>query len=117
VFCPQCGTGLGEGARGCAACGWTSSRKTLWIVLGSIFGFLLLVCCGGVTFVGMRTKAAIEKVQKDLVPVGVLMNRIQVLNWAKKHGSLPADLGKAMEEPVEIGQNDEMQFKAWFKPG
>ncbi len=100
MFCPQCGTGLGEGARGCAACGWTSSRKTLWIVLGCIFGGLLLVCCGVGTLFFFRARTALESRNPPLV----FLARVQVLQYGKKHGSLPESLEKAWEEPIDVRQ-------------
>lgn len=100
MFCPQCGTGLGEGARGCAACGWTASRKTLWIVLGCIFGGLFLLCCGGSVLFGLRAKKAVESVNPPLV----FLARVQVLQYAKKHGSLPETLEQAWEDPIEVKQ-------------
>lgn len=100
MFCPQCGAQLGEGAKGCGACGWSSSRKTLWIVLGSIFGLLLLVCCGVGTWFFIKAKAVAEKFQARLTPELVFFSRVQVVNYAKKRGSLPPDLQAAWEEPL-----------------
>ena len=67
--CPQCATGLGEGAKACATCGWSASRRTLWIVLGCIFGFLCLVCCGAGTVLYFKMKKFAETIQEDAVPV------------------------------------------------
>ena len=111
MFCPQCGAGLGEGARGCAACGWAASRKTLWIVLGSIFGLIFLVCCGAGTVVFFKAKKAGEIAMTRLAPEIVFIARVQVLNYAKKHGSLPENLAKAQEEPLTGKGGEEITFQ------
>ncbi len=102
MFCPQCGAALGEGASGCAACGWSSSRKTLWIVLGSVFALLCILCCGGFAFIGMKFKKAAEEMQEKGTPAILAYHRLSVLNYAKKRGSLPDTLAKAAEEKLVL---------------
>ncbi|MCK6482245.1 MAG: hypothetical protein L6R43_19500, partial [Planctomycetes bacterium] len=102
MFCPQCGSQLGEGAKGCAACGWTSSRKTLWIVLGSIFGVLFLLCCGGATWVFFKAKKAVEIAQEKATPITVCYHRVSVINYAKARGKLPESLAEAAKETLVI---------------
>lgn len=104
--CPQCATGLGEGAKACATCGWSASRRTLWIVLGCIFGFLCLVCCGAGTFLYFKMKKVMEAVQGDVVPLQVSILRAQVVNFARAKGKPPATLEEAAGEPM-IGRNGE----------
>lgn len=102
MFCPQCGAALGEGASGCAACGWSSSRRTLWIVLGSVFALLCILCCGGFAFIGMKFKKAAEEMQEKATPAILAYHRLSVLNYAKKRGSLPDTLAKAAEERLVL---------------
>jgi len=123
--CPQCGTGLGEGAKACATCGWTKSRKTLWIVLGCVFGFIFLVCCGVGTFLYFKVKKVVEAVQGDIVPLQLSVLHAQVVNYAKVKGRAPATLEEAASEPlvsqrgerVEIKfQNNDKTADMWGKP-
>jgi hypothetical protein len=125
MTCPQCGTGLGEGAKACATCGWTQSRKTLWIVLGCVFGFLFLVCCGIGTFLYFKVKKVVEAVQGDIVPLQLSVLHAQVVNFAKVKGRPPATLEEAASEPlagpsgerVEIKfQNNDKTADMWGKP-
>lgn len=111
--CPQCGTGLGEGAKACATCGWTASRKTLWIVLGCVFGFLFLVCCGAGTFFYFKMKKVVEAVQGDIVPLQLSILHAQVVNYAKVKGQAPANLEEAASEPMvgKGGEKVEIKFQ------
>jgi hypothetical protein len=119
--CPQCGTGLGEGAKACATCGWSASRKTLWIVLGCVFGFLFLVCCGAGTWFWFKIRKAVEAVQTDIVPLQIAIYRAQVVNYAKVRGTPPATLEEAGGVPLKLrsGQNLESNQRAtdvWQNP-
>jgi len=100
--CPQGTASLGEGAKGCTSCGWAASKKTLWIVLGSILGVVFLACCGVGTWGFLRFKAAAEAIQDSSTPVVVYYHRVAVLNYARKRGSLPVTLAQAAEEPLQV---------------
>jgi hypothetical protein len=104
--CPQCNTVLGEGARACATCGWSASRKTLWIVLGCIAGFFFLVCCGFGTWGFYKAKKGIEAIQEDVVPMQLTILNAQVANFAQKKGKAPATLEEAAAEAL-VGKNGE----------
>ncbi len=96
-YCPQCGTNLGEDARGCT-CGWRSSRRTLWIVLSIVGGLLVLVCGGCLTISWL----AIRGLQAHATPALLLQYRIQVVQYARTHGGvLPGTLEAALADPVE----------------
>ena len=113
MFCPQCGTQVGEGAKACAACGWTASRRTLWIVLGCICGFVFLVCCGAGTWFFMRARRAVEAMQGDIVPLQLAVSRAQVVNYTRIHGKPPATLEEASSEALvsEKGEKVRIQFQ------
>ena len=109
--CPQCNSNLGEGAKACAACGWSSSRKTLWLVLGISAGALFLLCCGVGTWFFFSMKAVVEK---ELPGLQVVILKAQVVNYAQKHGKAPENLAQATSEPVLIkkGTNSSSTFQA-----
>lgn len=109
--CPQCNTTLGEGAKACATCGWSGSRKTLWIVLGCIAGFLFLVCCGVGTWLFMKGKQFVSGMQEDLVPLTITMHHAQVANYAQKKGKVPATLQEAMSEPLVIRNGESIKVQ------
>jgi len=114
VNCPQCNSSLGEGARACAACGWTASRKTLWLVLGISAGVLFLLCCGVGTWFFFTIKKTVER---ELVPLQLAILRAQVVNYAQKHGKAPASLAEAASEPVSIKRgNSTTQFQTNDEP-
>ncbi len=100
MACPQCGTEIGEGAKSCATCGWKASKKTLWIVLGCVAGFFLLVCCGIGTFAFLKMKKAVQGMQGDIVPIQLTVLHAQVSNYAQKKGKAPATLDEASAEPI-----------------
>jgi hypothetical protein len=104
--CPQCNTELGEGAKACATCGWSASKKTLWIVLGSIAAFIFLVCCGLGTWGYMKAKKVVEAVQGDITPLQIKLLHAQVANYAQKKGRAPATLEEAAAEPL-VGKSGE----------
>jgi hypothetical protein len=109
--CPQCGTGLGEGAKACATCGWSKSRKTLWIVLGCVFGFFFLVCCAGGTFIYFKMKKVVEAVAGDLVPLQATILHAQVVNYARVKGKAPATLEEAASEPMISKDGEKVEIK------
>ncbi len=98
--CPQCGTELGAGAKACGTCGWKASKKTLWIVLGCIAGFFLLVCCGIGTVAFLKMKKAVQGMQGEMAPLQMIVLRAQVANYAQKKGKPPATLEEAASEPI-----------------
>ena len=108
--CPQCNSDLAEGAKACAACGWSSSRKTLWLVLGISAGALFLLCCGVGTWFFFSMKAVVEK---ELPGLQVAILKAQVVNYAQKHGKAPESLAQATTEPVLIkkGENSSATFQ------
>ncbi len=113
MACPQCGSELGEGAKSCAGCGWTKSRRTLWIVLGCILGFLFLVCCGAGTWFFLKMKKVGEAMVAEMVPIQLEVLHAQVVNYAKKHGKPPATLEEAAAEELvgDKGEKVKIQFQ------
>jgi hypothetical protein len=109
--CPQCNTTLGEGAKACATCGWSGSRKTLWIVLGCIAGFLFLVCCGIGTWLFMKGKQFVSGVQEEIVPLTMTLHHAQVANYAQKRGKAPATLQEAMTETLVIRNGESIKVQ------
>jgi len=109
--CPQCATGLGEGAKACATCGWSQSRRTLWIVLGCVLGFLLLACCGAGTYLLILGKKFAEGAQEEFVPVQVILLRTQVVNYAKVKGEAPKTLGEAAAVPLVSGTGEKVEIR------
>jgi hypothetical protein len=109
MFCPQCGVELGGEAKSCASCGWSASRKTLWITIGCILGGLFLICCGIGTWGFLRMKRVAEQVA---TPLQVLYCRVAVVNYAKAHdGTLPDNLQAAMQEPLEGKQGEQIKVQ------
>ena len=109
MACPQCGTEIGPEAKACTACGWTKSRRTLWITLGCIFGGLFLICCGIGTVLVLRVKRIAEE---GVPPMHVLLLRVQVVNYAKNHGGvLPDTLDKAAAEPLKDDSGGDVKFE------
>jgi hypothetical protein len=106
VFCPQCGAQVGEGAKSCAACGWSSSRRTLWIVLGCVFGFLFLLCCGGGALVVSWGNKFGKQVQGTVAQIQVKVHRAQVVAFAKKEGRLPKDLAESAKAGFKVRQRN-----------
>ncbi len=98
--CPRCGVALGEGAKACAACGWRSSRGRIWILLGVVFGGMILLCCGGGALVAYQFRGAVEIAQADGTPVLLRLYRLQVVSFAHGRGALPATLEEAVAEPL-----------------
>ncbi len=109
--CPQCGTGLGEGAKACATCGWSQSRRTLWIVLGCVFGFLLLACCGAGTYLFVQGKKFVKAVEGEIVPVQIGLLRAQVVNFARVKGRAPATLEEASAEPLISRTGEKVEIR------
>lgn len=106
MLCPQCNTDLAQGAKGCAACGWKSSKKTLWIVLGCVAGFFVLLCCGIGTFFVLKVRKVAQSMQGEIVPIQLSVLHAQVVNYARIHGKAPATLEEAADAPLE-GKNGE----------
>lgn len=111
MFCPQCGVEAGEGATTCAACGWKKSGSTLWLVLGIVFGFLFLVCCGLGTWGIIKAKKAVEAMQDEIVPLQLSILHMQVVNYAKVHGKAPATLEEAAAEPMVSKEGEKIEIK------
>jgi hypothetical protein len=100
MYCPQCGIDLGETARGCSRCGWTSSRRTVWVVLGSVLAGGLLVCCGIGTWAGILVYRAGREFVATVGPEIVFLNRVAVTNYAQRTGKMPETLAEAFSEPL-----------------
>ena len=109
--CPQCGTGLGEGAGTCAACGWKKSNRTVWIVLGAVVGGLCLICCGIGTWFVFKIQGIVAAKAGEIVPIQALVLRAQVVNFAKKHGKPPATLAEAQTEPFVNAEGEEVKVE------
>ncbi|MHC4923709.1 MAG: zinc ribbon domain-containing protein [Planctomycetota bacterium] len=105
--CPQCNTQLGEGAKSCAACGWTRSKSKIWIILGSIFGVLALLCCAGMAWIGAKGMKVAEVVQTKGTVVQLKRLKVQVLSWSAKNDGLPDDLTVVMSEAVDVELDQE----------
>lgn len=109
--CPQCGASLGEGATGCASCGWSSSRRKFWIILGSIVGVLALLCCGVVGYFVNMTRGIVADMQENGTPALLALYRLQVVREAVRSGALPKTLEEATRHPVETENGDTFDFK------
>jgi hypothetical protein len=116
--CPQCGTGLGAGAKACASCGWSAGRKTLWIVLGCIAGFFFLVCCGFGTWIFMTVRNIGTYAEEAFGREIPFIARLQVVNWAAAHeGKLPESLVRAAEEPIRGAGGKTIRIEAGESQG
>ncbi len=69
-----------------------SSNKTLWIVLGTVGGFLLLGCCGIAGLIGLVVNAARESA--DQVTKANYLNElgIAIHNYHDQHQRMPANV-------------------------
>jgi len=123
AMCPQCGLGLGEGAKGCASCGWKSSSRNVIVILLVVFGILALLCGGMLVWLGIQAKKGLEVFAEHGTPVGLLAQKVRVLQYAREKGSLPKTLGEAAdatdedeESALEVNDEQGRRFlDGWFQ--